>query len=163
MVRSPHGSDSRVRVSGFLACTSIPLRCVTNMLNDWNIHLVRTRKSMLRKCPGRLCFYNGSMQRTLPGLVIGRPLSAAADRYKPHPRSSPVVFAVLQERMSVAAWSVCAHVRVPACHGTSRDVVLHTQRQSQWRKDHINVRSRFRSKSYFILSESPLFTFLHKV
>lgn len=40
-----------LRVFGFLVHTFIPLRSVTNTLNDLNAHLVRTQKSMLHKCP----------------------------------------------------------------------------------------------------------------
>lgn len=114
-------------VFALLLHTSIPLRSATNTLNDWNIHLVRTQKSMLHKCPGRSCFYNRSMLCMLFG-------SSSEDFHWQTPtsraetQSLPVVFAVLQERMSVSARSVCAHVCIPACHGTSRDVVLHTCR-----------------------------------
>lgn len=36
----------------------------------------------------------------------------------------PVVFAVLQKRVSVSTWAVRAHVRISACHRASRDVIL---------------------------------------
>lgn len=107
--------------------TSIPLCRVTNTLNDWNIHLVRTQKSMLHKCLGPLCFYNGSIQRMLFG-SSSNDFHWQEQTSRAATQSLPVVFAVLQERMSVGARSVCAHVCIPACHGTSRDVVLHTCR-----------------------------------
>lgn len=106
-----------------LVHTSIYLCSATNTLNDRNIHLVRTQKSMLHKCLGRLCFYN----RSILYMPFG---SSSEDFHWQTPTSGaatqslPVVFAILQERMSVCTRSVCAHVCIPACHGTSRDVVL---------------------------------------
>lgn len=40
----------------------------------------------------------------------------------------PVVFAVLQKRVSVSARAVRAHICIPACHGASGDVILQRER-----------------------------------
>lgn len=43
----------------------------------------------------------------------------------------PVVLAVVQKRMSVSTRAVCANIRVPTSHGTSRDVILHMEKKVQ--------------------------------
>lgn len=39
-------------------------------------------------------------------------------------KAVPVVFAVLQKRVSISARAVCAHICIPTCHGASRDIIL---------------------------------------
>lgn len=81
-------------------------------------------------CLWHLCFYKRSICGMPFGLKKYWLQLSFKDIYEQmwmlwgQTQSVPVVFAVLQKRMSVSTWSVCAHVCIPACHGTSRDVIL---------------------------------------
>lgn len=64
----------------------------------------------------------------------------------------PVVFAVLQKRVSVSARAVRAHICIPACHGASGDVIL--------RREHDKVRGRYYPRVTLIFNGTKFSTLL---
>lgn len=48
---------------------------------------------------------------------------------------SPVFLAILKQCVSISVGSVCTHIRVPSSHGTSRDVILEKESETQ---NHMN-------------------------
>lgn len=151
-------------VFALLVHTSIPLRSATNTLNDWNIHLVRTQKSMLHKCPGPLCFYNRSILCMLFGSssFIGK-RRRHEQKHKAYLLSLPFC---KRECLSAPDRSVHTYVfrRVMALPG----MLFYTRAEESEgiRPSHFGmsqIRNWVTTESYLILSKASSFAFLYSV